>query len=151
MTDHESMKDRVFALHDGELPPADRAETERHLAACAECRSELDAWKRAAPALFPSLREEPPASFADRVMERLEPSWPRKSLLDRLRAALTPARTAFAGAAALALGAIFLPLESPVRADPDAGVRYAADVWEAAVLETEEEASSASAVQEYFL
>ena len=36
---HETLKDKIFILHDGELPAAERPEVERHLEGCAECRA----------------------------------------------------------------------------------------------------------------
>lgn len=41
MNEHEELRTALGAYLIGSLPPADRAAVERHLASCAECRSEL--------------------------------------------------------------------------------------------------------------
>ncbi|MGQ9531477.1 MAG: zf-HC2 domain-containing protein [Desulfotomaculales bacterium] len=67
------MRALFSAYLDHELPPAARHALERHLASCATCRRELDAWRTLSGALR-RLGEEPvavPAGFRTRLMERL--------------------------------------------------------------------------------
>jgi len=77
--DHDNLRDRLPALHDGELGRKERTELLAHLAACAECRADQERWERVAGAF---LRPPPPptpaetAAFVRRVMARLRPQAP---------------------------------------------------------------------------
>ena len=69
---HAAMKEKVFALYDGELDPSARQEVEAHCGECLECRAMQQHWKAAAGVFF---REPPPLSsefFVQRVMDRIE-------------------------------------------------------------------------------
>ncbi len=69
---HAAMKEKVFALYDGELDPGARQDVEAHLGGCLECRAMHERWKRAAGVFF---REPPPLSsefFVQRLMDRIE-------------------------------------------------------------------------------
>ena len=83
MTCHDA-RDQLSALLDAALDAAERHALDAHLAACPECRHELEQL-RATTALLgrlPSVRA--PAEFVDRVMaEAYRPPWPRR-LLDAL-------------------------------------------------------------------
>ncbi|MHB8417079.1 MAG: anti-sigma factor family protein [Myxococcales bacterium] len=61
--------DEVVAYRDGELPPAEAAEFERHLAACTDCRASL----RAAEAALSTLDDllGPPPLDLDEAMAQL--------------------------------------------------------------------------------
>lgn len=83
--------ERMQAFLEGDLPQAERSRVEEHLAGCARCSAELDAWR----VLFTDLAAlpvpEPASGFADRVMTRVRipaenPSW---------LASLLPSRTKF--------------------------------------------------------
>ncbi|MCG6928032.1 MAG: zf-HC2 domain-containing protein [Acidobacteria bacterium] len=75
MTPHE--RERLSAWLDGELPPAERAEVEGHLAACEECAALL-ADLGAVDGLARELPAEPPAGYLEgfpaRVRARIEGS-----------------------------------------------------------------------------
>ena len=129
MTDHEQYADWDGAYVLGALPPAERAEYERHLAVCDECRSGLtellplpgllrrvdDAEREAL--LGGAVRDEPPAGLETRLLEaaraesearspRVVPLWRRT----RTRIALGVA------AAAAVAAAVVVPLAA--RDDP---------------------------------
>ncbi len=83
MTCHE-VRDELSALLDGALPAAERQALEAHLAACADCRRELDQLRATVARLAQLPAARAPAGFVDRVMaEAYRPSWPRR-LLDAL-------------------------------------------------------------------
>ncbi len=81
--DHEKLKDKLFALYDGELTGPGREEIERHLADCRECRQIYAQWQRTAKVLFRPSDIVPSEGFVRRVMARIEaleqpqaaPSW----------------------------------------------------------------------------
>ena len=64
--------ERMQALLEGDLPAGERGPVEEHLAACARCSAELEAWR----VLFADLSvlgsAAPRLGFADRVMERVQ-------------------------------------------------------------------------------
>ena len=64
--------ERLQALLEGELPEVEASAAEEHLAYCARCSSELDAWRLLLGDLdeLPSLR--PDEGFVQRVMSRLD-------------------------------------------------------------------------------
>jgi len=71
---HEQLKDKLHALHDGEAGPGERAELLAHLASCSSCRSEHERWERLAGAFFraaPRPAEGETELFAARVMARI--------------------------------------------------------------------------------
>lgn len=73
--------ERLQAFLEGDLPAGERAPIEEHLAACAGCSAELDAWR----VLFADLSELAPTTprtgFADRVMARVALPSPERGWL----------------------------------------------------------------------
>lgn len=68
-------------LVDDALEPAERARVEGHLAACAECRGELERFRRTVSLLHAALPERAPAGFVDRVLVAGRPEpWLRRAL-----------------------------------------------------------------------
>jgi anti-sigma-K factor RskA len=102
--EHETRRDDIAAYLLGSLEPGEAAEMEQHLAACEECRTELE-WLRPAVRVLPESveRVEPPAQLRSRIMGEVEADAAQKSgirLGGRMRAlSLRPA----VGLAALAL------------------------------------------------
>jgi anti-sigma-K factor RskA len=103
--EHETRRDDIAAYLLGSLEPGEAAEMEQHLAACEECRTELE-WLRPAAQVLPESVEkvEPPAQLRSRIMGEVEADAGRKRsgirLGGRMRAlGLRPA----VGLAALAL------------------------------------------------
>jgi len=93
------------ALLDEQLAPVERADARAHLAACAECRAELDA-RRQLFATLDALADEPLAvDLAPRVLAQIE-SAPRAWWI----AALTVAEMVAAIALAVWLGEALVPL-----------------------------------------
>ena len=71
---HEELKDKLHALHDGEISPGERAELLAHLSACSSCRSEHERWERIAGAFLraaPSPAGSETERFTARVMARI--------------------------------------------------------------------------------
>lgn len=78
--------ERMQALLDGTLPPGEAATVRGHVASCARCRAELEAWDVLFRGLDGLAEMSPAPGFADRVMEALPVSEPeRLSLLARVR------------------------------------------------------------------
>jgi len=72
MNCHE-VRERLPALIDGELPPAERAELEEHLAGCEECRAEKHRQEQFTTRVKTSLQDLKPSElFVKGVLERLE-------------------------------------------------------------------------------
>ena len=74
---HDAMKDKLFALHDGELTGAARREVEAHLDGCTECRAIYERWTRTSRALFRVAEPRASEAFVDRVLDRIAGSEPR--------------------------------------------------------------------------
>jgi len=68
---HETLKEKVFAFYDNELPPGERAAVEAHLLSCPECRALHEDWARTAAALSHGVTPSP-AGFTNRVMARID-------------------------------------------------------------------------------
>lgn len=83
-TQHLGAED-LQALIEGALPQGGRARLEEHLASCARCAAELDAWRAVFHALDALPELAPSAAFGDRVMAGVRVSEPR-SLAARARA-----------------------------------------------------------------
>lgn len=64
--EHQTWKEQVFALYDGELAAADRPEVLRHLEACADCRGRLARWNRVAAGL---LKPRAPLPTSERLVQ----------------------------------------------------------------------------------
>lgn len=77
--EHEKRSDDIAAYLLGALEPGEAAEVEQHLAACEECRSELE-WLRPAVRTLPESveRVEPPAQLRSRIMGEVEADAGRK-------------------------------------------------------------------------
>ena len=75
---HETLKDKLFALYDGELTGEDRRQTELHLAECAECSRMYVQWQKTAKAFLRPPEVEVSDTFVQRVMERIEEEEPRR-------------------------------------------------------------------------
>ena len=79
---HEELKDKLHALHDGEISPGERAELLAHLSVCSSCRLEHERWERIAGAF---LRAAPPPAqseteiFVGRVMARIHAELPEET------------------------------------------------------------------------
>jgi anti-sigma factor RsiW len=69
--DHKAVKERLFALYDGELDASARQEAESHLAGCLECRELYQSWAKTARVLFPSPKIQPSEFFVHRVMDQI--------------------------------------------------------------------------------
>lgn len=145
---HEAMKEKVFALHDGELALEERGEVESHLAACASCRGDLAAWKESAALFFRAPSVTPSEAFVRAVMEKVEGLPVRESLFEKFRDLVSPPRLVFAGAAALALSFALWP-DRP--REPGAGVRHAMEILEDPASPAAQESGPEEAVEEYFL
>jgi anti-sigma-K factor RskA/putative zinc finger protein len=115
MTDHTTFRDEVGAYLLGALTPAERSAFEQHLAACPECRHELERLRPAAELLPRSVEQvEPPPSLKTSLMEVVEREAAeagtaerpqRRSLGERLRELLRPIRP-LAVAGTLAVGVL---------------------------------------------
>lgn len=92
MTDCERNMERISALLDGELPPADAAELRAHMAECPECRAMYQAFAALSTAVT---AEEPlPEHLHDNIMSTVrqaDQALRKQRKLVRLRAALTTA------------------------------------------------------------
>ena len=68
---HDQWIEKLFALHDGELPASERAATEAHRDSCSECRILLEQW-RLTSAGFSRLTFTPGSeAFVQSVLARL--------------------------------------------------------------------------------
>jgi hypothetical protein len=85
MSCHDA-RERLSDLLDDSLEPEARAQVDAHLAACADCRRELDRLRATVSLLRAVERPHAPAGFVDRVLEAARPTpWSRR-LLDWLAA-----------------------------------------------------------------
>ena len=74
--DHETIKDALYALHDGELSETQRGEVLAHLRSCAECAEAARRWESLSGALsrvFPRPTPRQTEAFVRAVMARLGP------------------------------------------------------------------------------
>ena len=80
MTCHDA-RDQFSALVDDGLPAGERAVLDAHLATCADCRRELERFRRTVSLLHAVAPVRAPAGFVDRVLEAARPvPWPRRLL-----------------------------------------------------------------------
>ena len=79
----QDTRELFSAWIDGEAAPAERARVEEHLRACADCRHELDHFRRTLALLSAVEPARAPAGFAGRVLARARPA-PRPRLLERV-------------------------------------------------------------------
>jgi anti-sigma factor RsiW len=108
MADVSHPTDAISALLDGALPAAEAAQVERHLAGCAECRTERDALGavRTAVRSLPALEPPPWALTTERLARR-----PRRGLMAWAASGIA--------AAALGIGLIWGPGEPKAAVDLD--------------------------------
>jgi hypothetical protein len=83
MTAHASAE-ILSAYLDDELAEGERRETERHLAACPDCRARLDSLGRVVGTLKRLERAAPPAALPQLVQRRIALTGARPSYLERL-------------------------------------------------------------------
>lgn len=88
---HDDIEAKLSDFHDGTLSVSERAEVERHLAGCAECREAYEDLKRTMAALsgIKGKKEGAPPEMADRVTETIHRRsagrfFGRKTLGDRV-------------------------------------------------------------------
>jgi len=75
----QEVKDSLPAFIDGELPPAERAEVEKHLEGCEECRAEKHRQEQFTTRVKTSLEDlRPSEMFVKGVLDRLEDPAARK-------------------------------------------------------------------------
>lgn len=67
---HNWLQDKVLLFYDDQLPAQDRPAIESHLSECAECRGQIEEWRRASALLRP-LRVETSEIDVQRVMSRV--------------------------------------------------------------------------------
>ena len=72
--DHQTIKEQLFALYDGELDAAARKEIESHLGGCTECREIYERWTKTAKAFFKAPTVHPSEFFVRQVMGRIQGS-----------------------------------------------------------------------------
>ena len=133
--DHDALKESIFLYHDGELPAAEKARVESHLAECRECSAALAAWRKASVEVFPRLEVEPSEEFVRGVMARIaeEPraaGWWR-AVRERFAVSAAP-RWAWTGAAVLGLAAsvLFSFPSRPATGELKAEAEYISDLME---------------------
>ena len=71
---HTVMKEKIFALYDGELTGEARKEAEAHLKECSECGTMVEGWTAAAKTFFKEPKPMESEFFVRRVMDRIESS-----------------------------------------------------------------------------
>ena len=103
-------KEKLSALHDGDLAAAEKVEVEKHLSECAECRSELSDIRSASEAVRGLAPRPVPASVADTVAREIRHE--RGKVLDFFRFAAP-----LATAAAVVIVAVTVSIVSMKRAE----------------------------------
>jgi len=83
MNEHQRYEDRLPLYAAGQLEPLERAEMERHLHDCAECRADLDLWRAVGIEVAASSSQtSAPPGLSERALARLHaPSPLRRALL----------------------------------------------------------------------
>ena len=112
---HSGMKEKVYALCDGELKREARQEAETHLKDCPECSAMVERWKATAGLFFQKPQPAPSEFFVQRVMDRIE-MWERPLPAPRRSASLrwlVPA---------LGLAAVLFAVMRPVQMQPPVSV-----------------------------
>lgn len=112
---------KLSAYHDGELAATGWATVEEHLRQCAECRGELEGYRRMSAALAEWQGEPAPAELMGRLRGEAERAQQQRGML-HLAEWLTAA-----AAAVLVVGMISLFYQSPAQAEPSA-------TWERAAV-----------------
>ncbi len=85
---HKTIKEKLFALYDGELDPAARKEVEAHLSGCPECRELHGRWAKTAKVLFssPAAKNSPQDESAGLLADEFFV----KSVMSRIRERQAP-------------------------------------------------------------
>ncbi|HEY2903325.1 MAG TPA: zf-HC2 domain-containing protein [Polyangia bacterium] len=68
--DHAKASDLFSDYVEGALPPAQKAELEQHLAACIQCRTELESFRQAVGSLG-KLKKTAPPSFLPSIQKQI--------------------------------------------------------------------------------
>jgi predicted anti-sigma-YlaC factor YlaD len=68
--DHGAASDMFSDFVDGTLAPRDKATLEQHLAACIQCRTELESFRRAVGSLG-KLKQTAPAGFLPGIQQQI--------------------------------------------------------------------------------
>ena len=68
--DHDKAQSAFSDYVDGSLPPRDKTELEQHLAACIQCRTELQGFRRAVGSLG-KLKQPAPPSFLPNIQQQI--------------------------------------------------------------------------------
>lgn len=105
--DHEILKQKLFALHDKELPASERVAVEAHLSGCYECRLALRDWEKISHAFFAKQPVAPSEVFVEQVMAKLDQSVPSPWWIGWARW--------FVPVVGLAGVAFFLSVDNPLR------------------------------------
>ena len=107
---HDTLKEKLFALYDGELTGEVRHEVEAHVANCSECRTAYAQWQQTASTFFRAPDVQTSDAFVHQMMGRLTASVrPRRAAPWREMRWLIPAM-GLAGVLLLVLG----PAQHPV-------------------------------------
>ena len=68
--DHQKASDQFTDYVDGTLPEAQKAELEKHLGVCIQCRTELEAFRRAVGSLG-KLKQAAPPTFLPSIQNQI--------------------------------------------------------------------------------
>jgi anti-sigma factor RsiW len=68
--EHQSAVDWFSSYVDGDIPDADRVVLEQHLASCIQCRTELEAFRKAVGGLG-TLRRAAPQTFLPQIQRQI--------------------------------------------------------------------------------
>jgi anti-sigma factor RsiW len=68
--DHQQAANEFSDYVDGSLAPREKGELERHLAACIQCRTELEAFRRAVGSLG-KLKQAAPPGFLPNIQQQI--------------------------------------------------------------------------------
>jgi|SRR5579859_3578696 len=130
---HDQLREKLWALYDGELSIPERRELEHHLEDCEECLQALSQWQKTSAALFP--KAEPfklsGEVFTQRVMAQVRPL-PHPNKLSFWRSFL-PWLSPVMGSAAVAGWVLFfvLPATPGLSLGPNASSFFSEDTPEA--------------------
>ncbi len=72
MNEHDAIRESLALAAAGALDAAEKAKLDRHLAGCAACATELDAWRELAGSLKRLPTPQAPPSLVERVRTRVE-------------------------------------------------------------------------------
>lgn len=157
---HDRLKELVFLSTDGELNPAERAETEKHLSECTECRSALAVWQKTAAVLFTPAQCASSDKFVDAVMRRIK-SEPPAGIVNRLRGIVAGWREAFpfprlalagAGTAAMIVSVFFFTQSTHTVNMSEDEATFVSDLLEGPIPSADNDnADLGTAIEDYFL